>query len=63
MKSVYSHALIENNVIRIAFHEAEEINGVIDTLRQMEIGIISVVPEKPNLEESFIQLLSGGGNE
>ena len=59
VKTQYPHAQIEQNAIAIGFHEARDVNGLIDLLRGRGAELISVTPIKVSLEESFMQLIRG----
>jgi len=59
VKAEYPHAQIEQNAIAISFHEAREVNALVDLLRKSEVELVSVTPIKISLEESFMQLIRG----
>ncbi|MBN2226039.1 MAG: ABC transporter ATP-binding protein [candidate division Zixibacteria bacterium] len=59
VKAKYPHAQIEQNAIAISFHEARDVNGLIDLLRGRNAELLSVTPIKVSLEESFMQLIRG----
>jgi len=52
---------IESNVLTVELEEDRKINRLIDILRENQIEIVSVMPLKKSLEESFIQLIKGAG--
>lgn len=62
IKIAFPGARIEGNFITVIFDDQYQINGLIDLLRQNYIDILAVTPEKISLEESFMQLIKGGGN-
>ncbi|MEW5923151.1 MAG: ABC transporter ATP-binding protein [Candidatus Zixiibacteriota bacterium] len=62
IKIAFPSARIEGSTIVITLEDQYQINGLIDLLRQNYIDIIAVTPEKISLEESFMQLIKGGGN-
>ncbi|PKK82837.1 MAG: ABC transporter ATP-binding protein [candidate division Zixibacteria bacterium HGW-Zixibacteria-1] len=61
IKIAFPDARIEGNFITVIFDDKYQINGLIDLLRQNYIDILAVTPEKISLEESFMQLIKGGG--
>lgn len=63
IKEKYPQSLISQNKIEISLDDDNRINEVIDLLRQNQISIISVVPAKLSLEESFIQLIKEGAQD
>nr|MBN2278212.1 ABC transporter ATP-binding protein [candidate division Zixibacteria bacterium] len=64
VKDEFPKATVNGNLIILSLEEATQINGLIDLLRDNSIRIISVIPEKISLEESFMRLIRGNiGNE
>jgi len=59
----FPNAIIEGNTIRVTFEDKYQINGLIDFLRQNYVDILAIAPEKVSLEDSFMQLIKGGGHE
>ncbi len=55
-------AKIEGNAITVTFESPRQVNDIIDILRRQEIDLVSVAPVKISLEESFLELIRGGGN-
>jgi len=62
IKAAYPGAVVENNIITVVFDDKYMISGLIDLLRQNYIDILAVIPEKISLEDSFMQLIRGGGD-
>lgn len=59
IKERFLTATITGNKINISFDSEENINRLIDFLRQNNICIQSVVPLKVSLEDSFMNLIKG----
>ncbi|MEE9441092.1 MAG: ABC transporter ATP-binding protein [candidate division Zixibacteria bacterium] len=57
-KTKFPDAHLKENSIIIELEEMRLINSIIDLLRQLEVEIISVTPQKISLEDSFMQLVS-----
>ena len=45
--------------ITVSLQDKSELNSIIDTLRNGDIGIESVTQQKTSLEDYFIQLVKG----
>jgi len=54
-----SEAGIDGDKISISMDKPARINDLIDLLRSHQVQIISVVPQKQSLEDSFMQLIQG----
>jgi len=57
------NAKINDNTIQVAFDNNLEINRLIDLLRDNGVDIISAVPQKMSLEDSFMQLIREENND
>jgi len=53
---------VEENKITVTLDNEYQINGLIDLLRQNYIDILSIVPHRVSLEDSFMQLIREGNN-
>lgn len=61
IKEYFSSAVITDNKIEISFEKDEQINELIDFLRDNTINVLSVIPVKISLEDSFMDLIKGDG--
>lgn len=57
----FASAKIEGAVITVSLETPRQINDVIDLLRRRGVELVSVAPVKISLEESFLELIQGGG--
>ncbi|MDD4052520.1 MAG: ABC transporter ATP-binding protein [candidate division Zixibacteria bacterium] len=55
-------AKFEGTVITVTLEAPRQINDVIDMLRRRNVELVSVAPVKISLEESFLELIQGGGH-
>lgn len=62
IKIAFPDAVVEENKITVTLDNEYQINGLIDLLRQNYIDILSIVPHKVSLEDSFMQLIREGNN-
>lgn len=63
VKQRFPHADIVSNIISVTLNDTQQVNGLIDLLRQQQVALLSVTPVKMNLEESFLELIKGGARE
>jgi len=50
----------ENGTLSVTCSGQTELNGIIDILRNQQVDIKSIIPQKQSLEESFIEILKKG---
>ncbi len=53
----FAHIKIDGNSITASFEDARQVNYLIDFLRQNQVEIMGIIPEKISLEDSFMQLI------
>ncbi len=61
IKEKFPTTTITNNKINISFDDDNDINLLIDFLRGSSINIISIIPVRISLEDSFMDLIKGDG--
>jgi len=59
IKEKFQSAILTDNRIEISFEKEDQINELIDFLRYKAINIVSVIPVKISLEDSFMDLIKG----
>jgi ABC-2 type transport system ATP-binding protein len=59
IRSVHSEARFDGNRIEVTLDEVQQINALIDILRQNGVEVVSVTPIKMSLEDSFMQIIKG----
>lgn len=63
IKQKFESAIITSNKIEISFEKEEQISELIDFLRDKTITVLSVIPVKISLEDSFMDLIKGATAE
>ncbi|MFH2036744.1 MAG: ABC transporter ATP-binding protein [Candidatus Zixiibacteriota bacterium] len=63
IQNEFGSAIIKDNNIEISFKREEQINELIDLLRDNAISIKAIIPVKISLEDSFMQLIKDAKTE
>ena len=56
---LYPNSKVVGSLISVSFDEAVKVNALVDLLRSSGVELVSVMPQKLSLEDSFMQLVRG----